>query len=563
MGFFLSASCAFAASQLPSNENAGAEQQRFRRETEIKDTLTRIEKNAPDDENVVSGSEGEETAVGGKEFQLKSVRFTGNRKILSRDLDVLAHGWIGQSVTLADLKNLASRVKKHYRDHGFVAAYVYLPPQDVSEGTVEITVIEGRLGKLRVEGNRFYSSEILRQAAGLRDGDVIYASTLNSGLSYLNANPDLKAKALLNPGEEPQTTDVILRVEDRSPFHLSADVNNLGTRNTGITRWGTSLSYNNLTGHMDKLGGRYQGGKGAWALGGDYTYPIRPNSTELSLSASYSEIDLVGDFAALDVEGQAATVGAGVKQRVWTNAFFDTFLTAGFEAKDVSNSILGQEAGHDELRIPSAGFEINETDAWGRTYSPHSFHFGVSDFLGSSKKEDPQASRAGSGGQFFVYRGALVRYQRLPWWGATYSLRGSLQLTSDRLPSSEQFRLGGAFSVRGYAEGDYLADSGGQISNEIYIPAYIFPKDWRLPNAKEPLQQQVQWVGFYDFGAGSLRSARPGEDHTRSLAGAGLGLRIHLYDKVFGRLQWAARTGPRGNDGSHSVFYYGISSEIF
>ena len=61
--------------------------------------------------------------------------------------------------------------------------------------------------------------------------------------------------------------------------------------------------------------------------------------------------------------------------------------------------------------------------------------------------------------------------------GMMLTLRGSLQLTPNRLSPSEQLRLGGAFSVRGYSEGDYLADYGGFVTNELSVPTYFFPAD--------------------------------------------------------------------------------------
>ena len=135
-------------------------------------------------------------------------------------------------------------------------------------------------------------------------------------------------------------------------------------------------------------------------------------------------------------------------------------------------------------------------------------------------------------------------------------------MTNDRLPPSEQFRLGGAFSVRGYSEGEYLSDYGAFITNEIYVPSYFFPKDWKLPYAKQPLREQIQGVGFFDFGGGALRGARVGEEHNRSLAGMGLGVRMRLFDKVFARAQWATPTGSSPRNGDDSAFYYGVTTEF-
>ena len=241
--------------------------------------------------------------------------------------------------------------------------------------------------------------------------------------------------------------------------------------------------------------------------------------------------------------------------------WIELVANVGFDFKEIQNNVLGTRSGHDSLRILNLGLNSEFTDRWGKTYFPNSVHIGFSSFLGASDAHENSGTRVGSGAQFFAYRSSLIRYHRLP-WGLTYAFRGQTQLTNDRLPPSEQFRLGGAFSVRGYSEGEYLADYGAFITNEIYIPSYFFPKDWKLPYSKQPIREQIQGVGFFDFGAGALRHALTGEEHHSTLAGAGGGVRIRLFDKVFARAQWATPTGSRPRNGDDSAFYYGVTSEF-
>ncbi len=70
-------------------------------------------------------------------------------------------------------------------------------------------------------------------------------------------------------------------------------------------------------------------------------------------------------------------------------------------------------------------------------------------------------------------------------------------------------------------------------------------------------------MAFFDLGGGGLRRPLAGESDDKVLSGMGGGLRIHLFDRVYGRFQWAGRTGEKANSGSKSAFYYGISAELF
>jgi hemolysin activation/secretion protein len=557
----LGSSVSFADDLIPAGDSAGVAQERFR-EQEAFEAERRLSESAAAQTDAVDETEAAAPAQpGALRVKLQAIELSGNTLVPSSELTPLAAEWIGREVGLEDLKAIASKIKQAYRDRGYIAAYVYLPPQEISGGVVRLTVIEGRLGGIRIEGNRWYSEKALRAAVSLREGEVLFARPLTSDLAYLNKNQDLKARAHLTPGAEPETTDLVIRVEDRIPFHASADVNNAGTRNTGVTRWGVGLAHNNLFGRMDQLSGRYQIGEGAWAVSSQYLLPLVHNRTDLMLTYARSAVNLGGEFEALNIEGEASTYGADLRHKFWSGESSDLYANVGFDWKSVENRILDRAAGTDELRIINTGIEWQQEDPTGRTFFPNTFHFGLADFLGSSIEEDPTASRVGSGGHFFVYRSSLIRYQRLP-ADMTLVARGSLQLSNDRLPPSEQLRLGGAFSVRGYPESDYLADSGAFLTTEVYMPTYFVPDDWKVPFTGEQLNRKVQMVGFVDFGGGEIERPLVGERNDRFLAGAGGGLRVHLWDRVFARFNWAAPIGAAPADGSKSAFYYGISTEL-
>lgn len=546
-----------AALDVPSGETAGAEQERFEKQEELEAKAKEIQKEIKKAEEEAKEVSGESA---GSVFKLKTVRFSGNETVSGGDLQKAVSGWIGKEVDFNGLKKLTSELKNYYREKRHIAAYVYLPPQKIQDGEVEIRIVEGKLGNVQIEGNKWFSERAIRNALSLEQGEIIYFNDLNESLTALNKNPDVKARASLAPGVQPETTDILFKVKDKFPVHLNGEINNLGTDSTGNTRYGVGITHNNLTGNMDQLTGRFQIGSGALAVGSGYKIVAGPYDTEVGLSYSHSRVHLGGDFKDLNIRGRATTYGLDITQPFWRNHFLKTALTTGFDIKSVENKVLGAKAGKDELRIWNLGANLEETDRFGKTYFPHSFHFGFPDFLGASDVRESAATRANTGGQFFIYRNSLIRYNRLP-LGLTHSTRTELQLTPDRLSPSEQFRLGGAFSVRGYAEGDYLADYGGLIVNEVYVPFYVFPADWVMPYSGEQLRQVFQLVGFFDFGTGNLRKPLVGENKSKTLMGAGGGLRIHIYDRIFARLQWAGRMGDRAADGKNGVFYYGVSAE--
>lgn len=554
----------WAANPSPNkSETAGAEQSRFQK---LQEYRKRAQQLSAEEEHgrgeIAQEVRQEEAPREGMKFNLKGVKLTGNESIRSEVFQPLIEKYVGKEVYLADLRELSSDIKKEYRERGYIAAYVYIPPQSITDGIVEMAVIEGRIGKIEVTGNKWFSDRVLKRFLRMAPGEILFYDHLRRALSFLNKHRDVMVKAVLKPGTESKTTDLELEAKDKFPVHLGADVNNLGTQNTGRTRVGFSLTDTNLLGQMDQLSSRFQIGSRSWAVGADYNIPVNSYGTLLGISYTRSSVDLGGPFKDLDIKGNATTYGIYAIQPVVGKDWVDASLNLGFDWKSIKNKILGEYSGRDELRILNTGINLEFTDKWGKTFFPHTFHVGFSSFLGASDKDDPNASRPGTGGQFTIYRSSLIRYQRLP-FDLMYVFRGQMQLSNNALSPSEQLSLGGALAVRGYPEGEFLADYGAYMTNEVYVPSYFFPKDWKLPYSKEPLRNQIQGVGFFDFGGGNLRKPMAGEKTARTLAGTGIGMRIHLFDKVYGRIQWAMPTGSHAQTtGADSAFYYGISAEV-
>lgn len=554
---FLIQNIAFA--DVPPSSAVASEHKRFAEEKlrdaekkALKETKTAIKTEAPK----VSSS-----AASGPRFRMNDVRITGNESIPTEELRPMVSKLLNRDVNIQEIQDVVTEIKNYYRERGFIATYVSVPPQKIQQGVVELRVVEGKLGNIEVVGNRWYKTELLRDRIQVEPGVIIQYDDLRKSLSKLNKNRDIEAKAVLKPGVQPETTDIQINVKDEFPMDISADVNNLGTRNTGKTRWGISAAHNNLLGRMDVLSGRFEIGKSAWGAGGDYYMPLNSHDTRLGFSYQHSSVKLGGPFRDLNIRGKADTYNPYLSHPVFESDHVTATMRTGFEFKEIQNTVLGQTAGRDRLRILNLGLNLEQQDSLGKTFSPHEFNFGFANFLGSSGLVDEQATRTGTGGQFFVYRGAISRYTRLP-ADMTLALRSGLQLTPDRLTPSEQYRLGGAFTVRGYPEGDYLADYGGNISAEIFVPTYFFPEDWKLPFSKLPLRKQIQGTAFFDFGAGANHNASPGEANEGTLAGFGGGLRIHLFDRVYARTEWARPVAKKASDNQDSAFYFGVSVEF-
>lgn len=105
---------------------------------------------------------------------VREIRFTPSELLSPEELAAIANEFQGRELSLADLQQVAARVNELYREKGIVTAQAVIPPQDVSTGIVTVRLVEGRLGKIRIEGNEStnesYMSQPTAPAAGRPHG---------------------------------------------------------------------------------------------------------------------------------------------------------------------------------------------------------------------------------------------------------------------------------------------------------------------------------------------------------------------------------------------------------
>jgi hypothetical protein len=81
--------------------------------------------------------------------------------------------YLGKEITPTDLEAIVEKIKTKYRENGYLTTFAYVPEQELKEGKIEIRVLEGRLGEVKIEGNRWFSSSLLKKYIHARTGDIL------------------------------------------------------------------------------------------------------------------------------------------------------------------------------------------------------------------------------------------------------------------------------------------------------------------------------------------------------------------------------------------------------
>ena len=458
---------------------------------------------------------------------VKGFKFAGNASVPTADLERLLAPYTGKTADLAKLREAADRVSEEYQRRGLDLARAYIPAQTIQDGVVEIDVLEGRLGEVRVSGNQTYDTGLIRgfiQAAVT--GTAVTTEGLEHGLLLLSDFKDLKVTASLDRGAAPGTVDVDAKAEDGFPVHGGLSFNNFGSDYTSRYHFGADLDWENalLPGAILSLSGMIGDRPDRIAFGGGtYLVPVNDLGTRVGVSASYGNFQVAEDLAILGIHGEEWEVGAFVTHPLIRTRTLSIWGDVGFQLKDAKFYLLSQVSSHDKIRSVYATVHGEHLGLGGRDVGSFSVSQGLGDFLDGTHGDDPQASRFGADD---TYTRLSAQYGRLQPLSDLFALSGRAggQWTTDSLLSSEEWQVGGADSVRGFAPAESSGDYGYLASLEFHV---------------SPLEDQalLQFLAFIDHGGAFRKRELPGQKDHSYLTGTGLGVRSHFEWHVKGDLR--------------------------
>lgn len=476
---------------------------------------------------------------GGPAVMVKAIRFSGNTVFSAEELQPLVAERIGQTNTLADLEALAMRITEKYRAAGYLLAQAIVPVQDVTSGEVEISVIEGTLGKLRFEidpAAPVKPAVIERIASRLKPGQPLHSRTLERVMLLLSDLPGITPQAALEQGDVAGTTDIIIAVVPQRRWDFALDADNHGSRATGEHRIGATGRLNSPLRLGDNLDARVQFGSGGGLTYGrlGYELPLGGAGTRLGASISRLDYELGKQFAALDASGEAAVLDFGLTHPLIRSRARNLFGKLGWQEKWLEDRLRAIGVSSDKrIHSLNLGLAYEARDGLlGGGYTSASLTL----FLGELELEHAAQraqDRAGprTQGHFGRLNYALSRLN---------AVRGKLnlfvgvtgQLADKNLDSAEKIALGGPRAVRAYSPSEATVDEGHVANLELRYSV--------LP--------ELSLQGFYDVGWGRVNHDRfvAGEDNDVTLRGYGLGAFWGGPQGITLRTSMAWRTSGRG-----------------
>lgn len=457
---------------------------------------------------------------------IKEYRVVGSRTLPRADVETAVYSWLGPGRTAADVEGARAALEKAYHNKGFQTVTVSIPQQRPTRGIIVLKVTEAPVGRLRVNGSRYYDIEaIKKRAPSLAEGNIPNFNAVQREIVALNQTADLRVTPTVKPGVIPGTVDIELTVKDTLPLHGSVELNNRYSPNTTPLRLNIDLRYSNLwqLGHTVGFGFQVAPERVSDALvySAFYIAPV-PGLDWLNLMAQAirqnSDVSTLGGSAVAgngEIYGGRFLISLPGKE-----GFFHT-LSAGADYKHFDQDL---SLGNDFITSPITYYPISLTynAVLAGKGSETALTAGVVfSFIGMGSDEfEFQNRRYNADPNFFYFRGNLAHQHDLPFG---FQLFGQLQgqATGQPLVDSEQFSLGGLTTVRGYLESVVLGDSAIATTVELRTPSVL---GW-LPDGNE-----ARGFVFFDAGTAWINDPLPEQVTQLSLWSVGFGGTIKLLN---------------------------------
>lgn len=471
-------------------------------------------------------------AAASPKLQVQSFQVSGNTLLPAEQIDTVLARYTGER-SLDELQQAAQAVQSLYREAGFGAVVAFLPEQTPSGGRVAITVVEGKLAKVTVTGQKHFDEANIRASLpSLVEGQTPRVREIDAQIQLANENPAKDIEVLLQPGARAGEVEARIQVSELPTTRFIVGLDDTGSEEPGRLRANLGVQHSAGLGRDHVLTAQWQFAPEAFdrvtVLSANYRIPLYAHGMAIDAYAAYSDVDggtTATAAGALQFAGKGRIAGVRVSKYLPRLGEIDQRLVIGLDHRDYINNcaIAGLPAG----ACGSAGESVS-VQPLGIDYTlqqggpnPWLATLGLQHNLqvGGGHADDARfdAVRPGAQPRYTLLRLAVSGAYTLP---GQWRLQGRLsgQFSDDALVPGEQFGLGGASSVRGYEERELTGDNGASASIELWSPAI-------------PLASDVGSLHFVAFGDAGWLGNRQGlpcrnnADECR-LGSVGVGMRF-------------------------------------
>jgi hemolysin activation/secretion protein len=425
-------------------------------------------------------------------FEIQRFVVEGNTLLTQKELDRILTPFSGKNRDFGDIQRALEALQDVYTGRGYNAVRVSVPEQDIRAGQVRLRVVEARIRRVRVEGNRFFDEKNVRAGVpSLKEGSSPNTRAIGQEAQLVNENPAKQVSVALQAADDPGQVDATVRVTDEKPTRISVFADNTGTPATGNWRTGVGYQNANLFNGDDTLNAQVitspDHASDVKVFGAGYRIPVYGWGGVVDVLAGYSSVNSGTVQDVFSVSGKGTVFGLRYTQMLGRIDSYEHRVSLGWDYRAYKNNVIfgnvdGSQVPDITVRPASLTYSgrasgIGRDLSFNVSYSrnipggPDGSQDAFTGTLDSNGNPERLPQRVGASAKYSIWRVGAAFSQVLP---SDFILRAvaNVQRTSDLLIPGEQFGMGGSDSVRGYYERETASDKGQRFSLEGYGPDF-------------------------------------------------------------------------------------------
>jgi hemolysin activation/secretion protein len=487
--------------------------------------------------------------------------------------------FLGQPLTKRLLDRVSRYVIDYHRQKERPLVDVIIPAQeDATDGNVQLIITEFVVNEIDVAGNKYFSSENVRNGLRLKAGDRIDAGAVVRDLNGLNSNPFRRVDLIYRRADVLGRTDITMRVTDRNPRRFFVGYENNGTPLTGRDRYFAGFNFGNLWGEAHQAS--YQFSTSEDIFNGESIKDLAFQSHAATYLAPLPWLDTLLFFGtyqratptivpvgapagvAFDQTGENIQLSARYIKPLRSGSPGRQQIAVGYDFKQSDNNLLfgGTSVSANATQIHQARIEYSGTRYFkfgtlsvGNELTLSPGGIGRRNTDAAFRPSGTQSGVPEANASYIVNRLTISQSFNLP---ARFSFvaRAIGQVASSNLLPSEQLPIAGAEFVRGYDPNAIIGAEGYLLRGQLFLP------DFNPLGRAGIAPDRMQFGLFYDHGYARDVDRVPGTTQGVRTEGAGISFTYDIRPALAVRLDygWQLRalpgsTGAKGELGAISV----------
>ncbi len=481
---------------------------------------------------------------------VKEFNFEGNKKYPTSEFLKLVENKINKELNYADLRNILQDISFYYRSKGYLAT-AFLPEQDITDGKVQIFIVEGRIGKVEIKADAKKKLNISRERISrfifnkIKANEILNIVQLDRNIRNLNNTPGINAIAQLVEGDQLGETDVIISASNTKTLNTTSLVDNNGSRSSGYERVTNIFNFDSVLNKGERFSFTDVITEGSHYYASSVTAPIGYNGLSTTLRVSKMMYDLGAPFESTDPTGYSTEFFLGFNKELIVKPNKGLTSSLSFSRNDYVNDLNTGSNSDKDIVKTSSNLTFNNQDklfSGGTNSVSLTGIYGVLDLSDNASNFETDHITAKSDGEYWKLSLNANRFQRITETvSAVIKFNG--QYTDKNLDGAEQLSLGGPSAVRAYPANEGAGDQGFVTSLEFNK---TFTKNKKI-------------TFFYDYGKIQLHkiawnnwnSTNTSLKNNYDLHGLGFSFSMPIYKNFALTATYAEKLGNnRGKDSS-------------